>query len=205
MAALIDMVGSIILGAALLIIILNANDNATENHYVYNGNTLVQEMLISTSQFVEGEFRNMGLGVIPGQKTILSADTNSIAFLTDLNRDGITIDTISYFLGDTTELASTQNNKDMYLHRIVNHGANTKVGVVTVFKLRYISRNGEVLPTPVPADRLTEVFVVEVTVEVQNPYAVSRRAGEDAPGQRSALYSSSIWQQTRLASQNSRR
>jgi hypothetical protein len=205
MAALIDMVGSIILGAALLIIILNANDNATENHYVYNGNTLVQEMLISTSQFVEGEFRNMGLGVIPGQKTILSADTNSIAFLTDLNRDGITIDTISYFLGDTTELASTQNNKDMYLHRIVNHGANTKVGVVTVFKLRYISRNGEVLPTPVPEDRLTEVFVVEVTVEVQNPYAVSRRAGEDAPGQRSALYSSSIWQQTRLASQNSRR
>jgi hypothetical protein len=205
MAALIDMVGSIILGAALLIIILNANDNATENHYVYNGNTLVQEMLISTSQFVEGEFRNMGLGVIPGQKTILSADTNSIAFLTDLNRDGITIDTISYFLGDTTELASTQNNRDMYLHRIVNHGANTKVGVVTVFKLRYITRSGEVLPTPVPADRLTEVFVVEVTVEVQNPYAVSRRAGEDAAGQRSALYSSSIWQQTRLASQNSRR
>lgn len=205
MAALIDMVGSIILGAALLVIILNANDNATENHYVYNGNTLVQEMLISTSQFVEGEFRNIGLGVTPGEKTILLADTNSIAFLTDLNRDGITIDTISYFLGDTTELASTQNDKDMYLHRIVNHGANTKVGVVTVFKLRYITRSGEVLPTPVPADRLTEVFVVEVTVEVQNPYAVSRRAGEDASGQRSALYSSSIWQQTRLASQNSRR
>jgi len=205
MAALIDMVGSIILGGALLVIILNANDNATENNYVYNGNTLVQEMLISTSQFVEGEFRNIGLGVTPGEKTILLADTNYIAFLTDLDRTGMTIDTISYFVGDTTELASTQNDRDMYLHRIVNNGASTKVGVVTVFKLRYITRSGEVLPTPVPADRLTEVFVVEVTVEVQNPYAVSRRAGEDAAGQRTALYSSSIWQQTRLASQNSRR
>jgi hypothetical protein len=205
MAALIDMVGSIILGGALLVIILNANDNATENHYVYNGNTLVQEMLISTSQFVEGEFRNIGLGVAPGEKTILLADTNSITFLTDLDRDGAAVETISYFVGDTSELASTQNNLDRYLHRSVNGGVSTKVGVVTVFKLRYITRCGELLPTPVPSDRLTEVFVVEVTVEVQNPYAVSRRAGESAPGQRSALYSSSIWQQTRLASQNSRR
>jgi hypothetical protein len=77
--------------------------------------------------------------------------------------------------------------------------------VVTIFTLKYIARSGEILPVPVPNDRLTEIHVVEVTMEVQNPYAILRRDGEVLPGERNALYSSSLWQQTRLASQNTRR
>lgn len=205
MATLIDMVASIILGSALLVIILSANDNATENFYVYNGNTLVQEMLISTSQYVEGEFRNIGLNVTPGQKTITMADTSGIDFLTNLDRNMTSIDTIHYSLGPQSELSGTQNDRDRYLYRTVNHSPQTKVGVVTVFRLQYFTHTGEVLPTPVPSDRLTEIYVVEVTIEVQNPYAISRQGAVQTPGQRTALYSSSIWRQTRLSSQNSRR
>ncbi len=90
MAAILDVVFSIVLGGMLLMIILTASEIASENHSIYNGDMLVQEMLISTAQLVEGEFRNMGFGVPEGEKTILQADTNRITFLSDLNRDGTT-------------------------------------------------------------------------------------------------------------------
>jgi hypothetical protein len=57
----------------------------------------------------------------------------------------------------------------------------------------------------VPNDRLNEIHVVEVTMEVQNPYAIYRPRDQVQAGERDALYSTSLWQQTRLASQNSRR
>jgi hypothetical protein len=204
MAAILDIVFSIIFGSALLAIVLTANDIAGENYSLYNGDVIVQEMLVSTAELVEGELRNMGFGVPESKQTVLEADTARIKFLTDLNRDG-TIDTILYYVGDTTELSGTQNELDRLLYRKVNSGATGRVGVVTQWRLRYITTSGEVLSTPVDVDRLTEIHTIELTMEVQNPYAEMRKHGDVQSGQRDALYSSSFWQQTRLASQNLRR
>jgi hypothetical protein len=80
-----------------------------------------------------------------------------------------------------------------------------RVGVVTVFRLTYFTQPGDLLPTPVPADQRSEIYSIELTIEVQNPYAPYRRAEMVQSGERNALFSSSMWQQTRLASQNLRR
>lgn len=205
MSFILDMILSVIVGAAVLFTIITANDIAGENYTLSSGNMIVQEMLISTAQLIEGEFRNMGFGVPQNTATVIRADTSSITFLIDLDRNGVGVDTITYTLGDTTELASTQNELDRFLHRTVNGIYTGKVGVVTLFRLRYFARSGERIPTPVASDRLTEIHVVEVTMEVQNPHAIARRPGEIGVGERTALYSSSMWQQTRLASQNTRR
>jgi hypothetical protein len=133
--------------------------------------------------------------------TIVAADTTLISFLTDLGRDGDPIDTITYYLGPTSELAGTQNELDCLLHRRVNSGDVFAIGAVTTFNLDYITQLGEVLPRPVPTARLAEIHSVEVTIEVQNPYAPLNALGNDPE----ALFSTSLWQQTRLASQNSRR
>ncbi|MEO8167508.1 MAG: hypothetical protein ABI623_04615 [bacterium] len=205
MGTVLDLIASTLFGTMLLMIILNANDMAAETQSVYNGDVLVQEMLVSTARLVEGEFRNMGFGVEDGHATVLVADTNCISFLTDLDRDGGVLDTITYSVGPVSEMRKTQNELDRYLYRKVNGGAPMKVGAVTVFKLQYAAASGEQLPTPVQFDRLSEIYVVEVTMEVQNPYAISYRAAQLNPGDRTAMFSSSLWQQTRLASQNSRR
>jgi hypothetical protein len=203
MQAMIDLVGSIIFGGALLLIVINANQMASENQSVYNGDMLVQEMLVQTAHLVEGEFRNMGVGVPEGTRTILSADSSDITFLYDADRNG-SIDTVRYLVGLRSEMASSPNELDRPLYRRVNHESLQKVGVVTVFRLKYIRRSGEEITTPVALADLSEIFSVEITMEVQNPFAVLRSAGTQA-GQREELYSSSLWQQTRLASQNFRR
>ena len=205
MGTLLDLISSTLFGGVLLVIILNANEIAAENHYKYNGDELVQEMLVSTARLLEGEFRNMGFGVPDTSKTVVLADTSRIAFLSDLGRNGGFIDTVKYWIGPASELHATENELDRYLYRQVNTEDPLKVGVVTLYKLRYVTTAGDTLPTPVPSDRLTEIHVVEVTMEVQNPYAISRQQAMIHPGERTALYSTSLWQQTRLASQNSRR
>jgi hypothetical protein len=204
MAAIMDVVFSMILGGLLLLVVIDANEIASENQSLYNGNMLVQELLITTAQMIEGEFRNMGFGVPETTGTIISADTSEITFLIDLDRND-TIDTVSYGVGPAAELSSTQNELDRYLYRSVNYGPTFKIGVVTVFNLQYFTRAGETLSTPVQGDRLPEIHVVEVTLEVQNPYALLRKESHVQTGERNALYSSSLWQQTRLSSQNSRR
>lgn len=204
MTALIDVISSMIFGGTLFLIILTANDVAYETQSTHNGDMLVQELLTNTAQLVEGEFRNMGYGVPEREPSIRYADQTAVSFLTDVDRDG-TVDTVKYSLGDILELADTENELDRFLKRQVNNGPVMNVGAVTVFRLAYLTREGTLLPLPVPLTRLPEINMVEVTMEVQNPYAPSREAGMVRSGERNALYSSSLWQQTRLASQNTRR
>ncbi len=204
MADILDYISSIMMGGMLVLNVLTVNDIANETYSVYQGDMTVQEMLVTTVQVLEGEFRNMGFGVPENERTVLAADSSSITFLMDIDRDGSSVDTVRYFLGSISELGYTQNAEDRYVYRTVNGANGLKVGVVTTFRLRYIANNGEELSTPVPTDRLSEIHEVEITMEVQNPYALYN-AGSTGTGNQSALFSSSYWQQTRLASQNSRR
>ncbi len=205
MAIIFDLLGSMVFGGALFVIILTANSSALETQTTSHGDMLVQEMLVNVAQLVEGEFRNMGFGVPEGHPTISGADSTSITFLTSLDRTGVNIDTVSYSVGDTTELAATQNSQDRYLYRKVNGSAKQAVGIVTVFSLRYFTRLGDQLSAPVLSTNLGEIHTVEVTMEVQNSAAPYRPKWAVQSGQRDALYSSSLWQQTRLTSQNTRR
>jgi len=202
MNSLLDIVFAMILGTALLLIIINANNLAGESWSIYNGNMLVQEILIGTAQLVESEFRNMGFNVPDNELVVVQADSNQIRFRYDVDKNG-TIDTVHYWEGDTSELSETENEMDRLLHRRVNNGPVQSVGTVTRFTLTYLTQSGEVLPMPVPTDRRSEIRLVEITMEVQNPYAMFRSPEHIAQyGGRDAFYSSSLWRQTRLASQN---
>jgi hypothetical protein len=202
MNSLLDVIFAMILGTALLLIIINANNLAGESWSIYNGNMLVQEILIGTAQLVESEFRNMGFNVPDNELVVTQADSNQITFRYDVDRNG-TIDSVHYWEGDTSELSLTENSMDRLLHRQVNGGVVQSVGTVTRFTLEYLTQSGERLPLPVPSDRRSEIRLVEITMEVQNPYAMFRSPEHIAQyGGRDAFYSSSLWRQTRLASQN---
>ena len=99
MADSIDMLFSIVLGGMLMINVLTVNDIAAETYSVYAGDMSVQEILVTTVQVLEGEFRNMGFGVPENERTVLAADSSSITFLIDLDRDGAGLDTVRYFAG----------------------------------------------------------------------------------------------------------
>ncbi len=204
MNEIFDYLSSVMMGGMLMINVITANDIASETYSVYEGEMSVQEMLVTTVQSLEGEFRNMGYGVPEEEQSVLAADSTSITFLIDLDRNGAPLDTVRYFTGSSAELSYTENERDRFVYRTVNGASGLKVGVVTLFRLQYITMGGEVMTFPVTTDRLSEIHEVEITVEVQTPYAV-HAAGTGGVGASNMLHSSSYWQQTRLASQNTRR
>ena len=205
MATIMDLLGSMVFGGALLLIMLDANGNAIETQGKYAGDVAVQEALTGVIQRVEAEFRNIGFGVADTASSILSADSTSVTFLTCLDGSGTHIDTVRYWLGSTSELSATQNELDRPFYRSQNGAARASVGAVTIFTLKYIDYHKSIIPTPVPYASLKNIQEVEITVEVQNPVAEFRDQSVVGAGERSALYSSSLWQQTRLASQNFKR
>jgi hypothetical protein len=206
MSTIVDIILSIFLGGILLLVILSANDLTAETTYMLNGDVFVQQTLVSVVQIVEGEIRNMGYGYPDslGAPMVVARDS-AIAFLEDFGLDQV-YDTVSYYTGPVSELAGTQNDSDRFLYRQVNNGPKNAIGVVTRFQLRYFSQAQlDTLTPPVAAEDLVSIKVVEITLEVQNPYALYRRQSQVEAGERNALYSSSMWRQTRLASQNLRR
>jgi hypothetical protein len=199
-----DYISSVLMGGMLMINIFSANNVANETYSVYQGDMTVQETLVTTVQVLEGEFRNMGFGVPEAESPVLRARDTDITFLIDLDRNGAPLDTVRYFTGDSTELYQTDNEHDRYVYRTVNGASGSRIGVVTMFRLRYLTMGGAEIPSPVAADRLAEIHEVEITLEVQSPYGM-HADGTGGSGSQNMLYSSSYWQQTRLASQNSRR
>lgn len=98
MQYVLDYVLSAILGAGLILIMNSANEIAAENYSMYNGDMVVQEMLTQTAYLLEGELRNMGVGLPETERTVLWADSSGLGFLSDVNMDGY-VDTVQYFAG----------------------------------------------------------------------------------------------------------
>ncbi|HLF15390.1 MAG TPA: hypothetical protein VI932_10925 [Bacteroidota bacterium] len=202
---MLDILISMTIGSILLLSIMIAGHVINENSQLMNDQVVVQKMLISNAQLVEGEFRNMGMGVPEGDATVLAATDTSITFLSDLDRDG-TPEQLKYWVGSPGELSSSQNDQDRLLHRQVDGGMVASIGVVTRFSLKYFSQGQmDTLLSPVDSADLEMIKVVEITMEVQNPAALYRDKRDVKDGERDALYSSSLWRQTRLASQNLKR
>ena len=194
-STIIDIIGSTLIGGMLLMILFRMNDAAVENTYVYGGELLVQQNLVEVVSLLEYDFRKIGFCAdwqkIPDPShAIISADSNDITFLTDLDSDG-NVDTLRYFTGPTSELSVTANPRDMMLYRIENNespkGANLGV---TQFNMLYFDAIGNVIHFPITVP--SEIYTMQINITVENTEAYDNN------------YSSAFWRQIRLAARNLR-
>jgi len=192
-STLIDILGSTVIGGMLLMILLRMNDKSVENTYVHGAELMVQENLVAVVELLEHDFRKIGYcrewNVLPDPShAIISADSNMIMFLTDLESDGI-IDTLCYMTGDTTELSGTANPRDVMLYRIENNATprGSNLGV-TQFRITYYDALGNLLPFPITVP--SAIYIMQIDVTVENFESYNRN------------YSTAFWRQIRLAARN---
>ncbi len=192
-STLIDILGSTIIGGMLLMILLRLNDASVQNTYVYGGELMVQQNLVEVVRLLEHDFRKIGFckdwEKIPDPtQSIITADSTSISFLTDVDSDGI-IDTMKYYTGNVNELSGTANPRDRMLYRVVNN--ETPIGTnlgVTQFQMLYFNALGNQISFPITIP--SEIYTMQINVTVENPAAYDN------------LYSSAFWRQIRLAARN---
>lgn len=207
---IIDLIGSMILFGWLLLTSLRVNTANAENMQTYGGELLVQENLVEITKLLEYDFRKIGFCLEPNKipdptKSIVLADSTRIKFLSDVDMTGTgpdgNIDSIYYYLGPTSELASTQNPRDRLLYRVVNAQAAKGANLgVTQFKLAYFDDAGNVIPVPVTGLNLQKIQTIQISLVLENITAAE--LVETAPINNQ--FSSAFWQQMRLSSRNYR-
>jgi hypothetical protein len=207
---LLDLAGSVVIGAFVVLMVLNLNDTAVENTYLYSGELTLQENLTETVQLLEYDFRKIGYCADPTQiadptKSIVHADSASISFLTDVAEPGYPrgngiVDTLTYFVGSVDELASTQNPRDRILYRRVNQGRAIGANLgLTNFRLKYLDGLGRPIATPVAV--AGQIQAIQIDVAVENVMAYDKREKLDA-ADTTANYSVAMWRQIHLTARN---
>lgn len=200
-STIMDMIGSFFVAGILLLMGLQLNASANETTLVYNGNAILQENLTTLVDILETDFRRIGYckdwTKIPDPNlSIRIADSNRIRFWTDVNNDG-TLDSITYYVGPTSELASTPNPGDRYLYRQVNTQPAFPMNLgVTEFSLKYFDAENDSIPFPVSDPRLIYFMQISIAIQSSAPY---KQEYMNDPSQYDVF-----WKQIRLVTQNLR-
>ncbi|GBD88867.1 hypothetical protein BMS3Abin03_02809 [bacterium BMS3Abin03] len=192
-STIIDILGSMIIGGILMLTVWRLSDATTEKTYNNSGELALQQNMATLAQMIEYDFRKIGYSAdwnkLPDPtRAILSADTSSIQFLTDVDSDG-NLDSISYYLGSASELTETENPRDRMLYRVLNHETpgGSNLGV-TQFYMVYYDALGDTIPMPII--NTGEISSIEINLTVENVAAYD------------TLYSSAYWRQIRLVARN---
>lgn len=192
-SSLLDILGSIILGGILLLTIIRLNANSTESQFVYGNDRIVQRNLVEVAMVLENELRKIGYCSDPTKVNdslgfVRLADTSQIKFLSDLDKSG-TLDTITYYVGPTSELSYTPNPRDRILYRKYNTESAKPISYgITEFKFVYFDALDDTLSFPISQPKL--VRSIQVSFKIEDPAAYNLE------------YTSAYWRLLRMTSRN---
>lgn len=203
MTVILDLVGSVIIAAFVILIGLRLNETIAGNADASKANVNVQESMVDIVRNLEYDFRKIGYGLPETQHAIVDTGSTYIKFLADLQNssgdpgpDGV-VDTVEWWTGAPL-IGKLENDSVRVLYRRVNGG--TAIGAalgVTKFQLRYLNQDGG------PPVSLGAIFIIETTLQVESPYKVMDPMRPDDYEQWG--FSTAFWRQTRLASRNIKR
>jgi hypothetical protein len=195
-STILDILSSMAIGGVLLLTLLRLNGNVIENTIIYGSDRSLQRSLAETAMIVEEDMRRMGYCEDPyklndAMSRIIAADKEYISFYTDTDRDG-NLDSIAFFVSDTSALLVTKNPRDKILYRQINSEIPLIVNTnIVQFDFTYYDALGFELSKPVASPSL--ITHLEISFKVEDPEAYDEN------------YSEAYWQQVRLTSRNLRK
>ena len=129
MSTILDIIGSVFIGGILLLLIIKLNLFASNASFASDNELKMQQNAKTLAEILNYDFRKVGYnhdGV-----SIIIAEKERFKFVGDLERPGESgygiIDSVEYFVRDSTHSLGTANENDIILVRVVN-GADTIAG-----------------------------------------------------------------------------
>jgi hypothetical protein len=177
---ILDILGAAVIGGILLINLLNVNGNLVENDSIYQHDKNLQIDLVITASTIERDFNLLGyvnsLDLVGSNQNIFSGNIDNIRFRSDIDNNG-SIDTIQYYLSDTSALSNTPNPRDMILYRKLNNEIPyVLANNITRFRLVYLDTQlNEVTP---PISLSSVVNYIRIELRVEDPFAFDNKYSE---------------------------
>lgn len=205
---ILDLISSSVVFGSLMLIALRLNGSTMEQSQNYREDLMVQQNLVEIAKLLEFDFRKIGYcrdyTKIPNASlAIRYADTSRIKFWTDLptllypNGDG-NIDSLTYYVGPTTELNATPNPADRLIYRVENNASPVGVNLgVTIFNIQYFDALRIPLVTPVADPR--RIQFLQITIQTEHPIKWTKYYNTATYD---TVYQSAYWRQVRLVAKN---
>jgi hypothetical protein len=205
-STLLDILGALVIGGLMLIMINSANQRINDTSIYSHSDLIVQQNMVSIAELIEHDFNRIGYcenpdSMLPPSQVIISADSNSISFWTDLavsqsdfRGDGIK-DILIYELGSL--VTATPNPNDRILYRYIS--GQTKRGSnlgVTQFKLTYTDKIGNLLPHPIETDK---IGFIQIDLKVEDSYGYDTNNPDKTYLEK---FPTGFWRQLRLSTKN---
>jgi hypothetical protein len=193
MSVMLDLVGSLVIGAFVILMGIELNRNVAGTSDAAMANLTVQESIVDIVRNIESDFHKIGYGLVDPKGSIALMEPTHIRFRGDIDNDGV-IDSVDWYLG--AALTGRQNEGQRMLYRQCN--GETPVGTslgVSQFSLTYLTETGKTTAVP------SQVAVIEMTLRLESPYKVS----DEVKGDEQMDFAKGFWRQTRLASRNIKR
>jgi nucleoside diphosphate kinase len=141
MDKILDIVGASVIWGLMMLIMIGVNSQINDHSFENLNTTITQMDAIELSEIIEFDFKKAG-SHISGDK-ICIADSDQVKFYYDYDNNGVK-DSMSYYLGNTSELSSSKNLNDKPVYRKLNNTTSI-VGNITEMKLEYLDSLGQKL------------------------------------------------------------
>jgi hypothetical protein len=148
MNTLTDIFGSIFIAGILLLMILKLNLFASNANYYSDNELRLQQNAKTLAEILNYDLRKVGYNYTP--TAMITAQQKRIKFYADMNAPGTagygTVDVVEYFLGDSTQVLATPNQRDKILYRVMNNTDTLKgpsLGLVNL-KFSYMNSKGAI-------------------------------------------------------------
>ncbi len=205
-STLLDIIGAMIIGGFMLMSIAQLNQVASENSSQYHADLIAQQNLVSIVELLEHDLSRIGYcenvdSLLAPQDMIISADSNSISFWTDLAQsqsnfrgDG-TKDILTYEVGPDVNETPNPNDKLLYRHKKGTVKDASNLGV-TEFAIHYFDNTNNELPHPID---VTLISYMQIDLRVEDCYGYDT---EDIEKSHEEKYPTVFWRQIRMATKN---
>ena len=181
MSTLLDILQSMFIGGMILLMVMSFNFRMSVVSEDVMSNNLSQSNAISISKTLEHDFYKIGYGSSSNEKITL-AEFEQIKFISDIDLNGV-VDTILYFISDSTALEVTENPHDKNLLRKVNNEKEKTIGRITDFEISYFDSMGNSI----------DISTLTSSTERAKIHQVGLNITEQAAIKFESDYSSSFW------------
>lgn len=164
MGSWIDLVGSFIVGAFIILIVANINMVIASSSSQILFSNIVQADISNTLDIVEHDFYKVGYRV-SGEK-ISKAQKKEVKFALDIDDNG-SDESLHYYLGEKSELSSTVNPSDRLLYRVLNDETPKSISRVSDFILTYHDSSGTKLSYSSLQNSSTRKKIKSITIYVK--------------------------------------
>jgi len=170
MNAIIDIIGSTLIGGMIFLLIFKLNLLAHSSLTLSDSELKLQQNAKTLSEILNYDLRKVGYKYDSTAITI--ADTNRIKFYSDLDRNG-TVDNLEFCVSSPSAVPSTQNPNDIVLYRVFN-GDTLKGPSLGLRRILFTYLNGFGQTTTVP----DSIKYIRAELWIESDYEIENLAGK---------------------------